>query len=132
MFVWFVFRERRDGLWQSGLLWEDSAPKPALATFAAAARRLDARHPVLPESAEVARVPALELAYHVPPGTPIDVVVDGARKVAVPLEPDGWLEVPVDDRTSGTDELGLRATDAYGHSIVRTVHLGGAETIEVD
>src|SRR5262245_13714767 len=76
MFIWFVFRDRADGLWQSGLLAEDASPKPALASFAASAQRLDARNPVLPDTAQVARVPALELAYYVPAGTPVDVTVD--------------------------------------------------------
>jgi hypothetical protein len=122
MFVWFVFRDRVDGLWQSGLLADDEAPKPALGAFAAAAARLDARNPVLPEDVEVARVPALELAYHVPAGTPIDVRVEGAPVVSVPLDPDGWLDVPVDD-AAGVEAVGVRATDVYGHSVSRTVHL---------
>jgi hypothetical protein len=130
--LWFIFRDRADGLWQSGLLSEDGVPKPALESLAAAAERLDARNPVLPESVEVARVPALELAYHVPAGTPIDVSVDGAPRLAVTLERDGWLEVPVEDRQREADELGVRATDAYGHSVLRIVRLGSPETIEVD
>ena len=130
MFVWFVFRDQLDGLWQSGLLWDDSTPKPALASFAAAARRLDGRHPVLPEGAEVARVPALELAYYVPAGTPVDLTVDGAPSEAAPLERDGWLEVPLDDPRR--DALVVRLTDPHGHSVSRTVRVGGPETIEVD
>ena len=68
MFVWFVFRDPVDGLWQSGLLSTDGSPKPALETFTVSAQRLDGRDPVLPENAEVARVSALELAYYVPVG----------------------------------------------------------------
>ena len=113
MFVWFVFRDRSDGLWQSGLLWEDSSPKPALERFAAAAQRLDARNPVLPESAEVARVPALELAYYVPAGTPVDVTIDGVTERRRPLERDGWLDVPLG--TPRSDTLDLRVTDPHGH-----------------
>lgn len=130
MFVWFVFRDRRDGLWQSGLLREDSVPKPALASFAATARRLDGRNPVLPESVEVARVPALELAYYVPAGTPVAVSIDGARSQAVPLERDGWLEVPLEDPTP--DSLDLRMTDPHGHSVSRTVRIGEPNTIEFE
>jgi hypothetical protein len=131
MLVWFVFRDRPDG-WQSGLLSDDAVPKPALESFAESAERLDARNPVLPESVEVARVPALELAYDVPVGTPIDVDIDGAPKLAVPLERDGWLEVPMEDQQPGAESIWVRATDAYGHSVVRTVRVGGLETIEVD
>lgn len=129
MFIWFVFRDRRDGLWESGLLWEDSASKPALESFSAAARRLDGRNPVLPESVEVARVPALELAYYVPAGTPVDVTIDGAPVPAVPLEESGWLEVPVDD--AGRDTLDLHVTDPHGHSVSRTVRIG-PEPIELE
>jgi Cellulase (glycosyl hydrolase family 5) len=130
MFVWFVFRDRLDGLWQSGLLQENSTPKPALASFAAAARRLDGRNPVLPESVEVARVPALELAYYIPVGTPVDVTVDGARSRPVPLEPDGWIEVPVDDARG--DALDVRVTDPHGHSVSRTVQISRPEATELE
>jgi hypothetical protein len=129
LFVWFVFRDREDGLWQSGLLAEDAAPKPALESFAAAARRLDGRNPVLPEGVEVARVPALELAYHVPAGTPVGVTIDGARRPAVPLEQDGWLEVPLDEPER--DAHDVRVTDPHGHSVSRTVRIG-PEPIELE
>jgi polysaccharide biosynthesis protein PslG len=130
MFIWFVFRDRADGLWQSGLLREDGSPKPTFERFAASAQRLDARHPVLPESAEVARVPALELAYYVPAGTPVEVAVEGAPERAVPLESDGWLEVPLS--ASQRDELDVRITDPHGHSVSRTVQLAERETIHTD
>jgi hypothetical protein len=125
-----VFRDRLDGLWQSGLLKEDGNPKPALEPFAEVTQELDGRNPVLPESVEVARVPALELAYYVPPGTPLGVTVDGAQKPAVPLEADGWLEVPVGD--SVRYPVNVRVTDPHGHSVSRTVQLLDAETIQVD
>lgn len=130
MFVWFVFRDREDGLWQSGLLSEDSSPKPALGRFAEAAHRLDARNPLLPESAEVARVSALELAYYVPAGTPVDVTVDGVQEPAVPLERDGWLDVPLADPRRGT--IDVRVTDPQGHAVTRKVELGDSPSIEVD
>jgi Cellulase (glycosyl hydrolase family 5) len=130
MFVWFVFRDRLDGLWQSGVVGEDSVQKPALESFAAAARSLDARNPLLPESVAVARVPALELAYYVPAGTPVKVTIDGAASHAVLLEQDGWLELPLDDPRG--EALDVRLTDPHGHSISRTVQLRDPETIEVD
>ena len=127
MFVWFVFRDRDDGLWQSGLLREDASPKPALETFAASAKQLDGRDPVLPDSAEVARVSALELAYYVPAGTPVDVTVDGEREPAVPLERDGWVEVPLNGLPR--DELDVRVTDPHGHAVTRRLELREPETI---
>jgi hypothetical protein len=121
MFVWFVFRDRDAGLWQSGLLREDGSPKPALERFTASAQRLDARNPVLPESVDVARVPALELAYYVPAGTPVDVTVDGVPEPAVPLERDGWLDVPLPE--ARPDSVDVRLTDPHGHAVTRTVQL---------
>ena len=121
MFVWFVLRDPIDGLWQSGLLSNDGSPKPALETFTVSAQRLDGRDPVLPENAQVARVPALELAYYVPAGTALDVVVDGEREPAVPLERDGWVEVPLDGRPR--DELDVRVADPHGHAVTRTLQL---------
>jgi hypothetical protein len=121
MFVWFGFRDRRDGPWQSGLLWENSRAKPALASFAATAQRLDGRNPLLPEGAKVALVPALELAYYVPAGTDVEVTIDGTSSESVPLERDGWLEVPLEDRTR--DALTVRVTDPHGHSVVRAIRV---------
>jgi cellulase (glycosyl hydrolase family 5) len=129
VFLWFVFRDRSDGLWQSGLLNEDASPKPALETFAEVAHRLDARNPVLPETAEVARVPALELAYYVPAGTPVDVTVDGVSQPAVPLERDGWLDVALEP---GRNTVDVRVTDPHGHTVVRTVRLEDSAAIVVD
>jgi hypothetical protein len=121
MFIWFVFRDRSDALWQSGLLAEDASPKPALESFAAAAEQLDGRDPVLPADADVARVSALALAYYVPAGTPVDVTVDGQREPAVPLERDGWVEVPLDGVSR--DEADVRVTDPHGHAVTRTLQL---------
>ena len=109
---------------------EDSSPKPALERFAETAQRLDARNPVLPESAEVARVPALELAYYVPAGTPVDVTVDGVLTPAVPLERDGWLDVPLVDPRR--DTVDVRVTDPHGHAVTRRVELRDPRSIDVD
>ena len=44
MFIWFVFRDHRTSVWQSGLRTRSGAPKPALSRFTTAARTLDARN----------------------------------------------------------------------------------------
>ena len=46
MFVWFVFRDHAASEWQSGLLTESGAAKPALAKWRAAALSLDARNAI--------------------------------------------------------------------------------------
>jgi hypothetical protein len=131
MFLWFIFRDRAGNPWESGFLGEDGSPKPALARFAEVAESVDGRNPVLPEDVQVARVPALELAFHTPAGTPIHVTIERGEEVAVPLERDGWLDVPVDGRPG--EVLAVRATDPYGNSVSRTVRLvGGRKTIELD
>lgn len=47
MFVWFVFRDNRTSLWQSGLLTRSGAAKPALARFRSFAAGVDARNAVV-------------------------------------------------------------------------------------
>jgi hypothetical protein len=91
--------------------------------------RVDGRHPLLPDDAEVARLPLLELAFHTPADTPLDVTVE-SEVIAVPLERDGWIDVPIDG--SPGDVLAVQARDAFGHTVSRTVRLGSTETFEVD
>jgi hypothetical protein len=122
MFLWFVLRDRAETPWQSGLLATDGSPKPALDRFAEIAMDLDGRNPVLPEDARVARLPTLELAFYTPAGASIAVTVESER-TTVPLERDGWIEVPVDGGPG--DVLAVRASDPFGHTVSRTVRLGG-------
>jgi Cellulase (glycosyl hydrolase family 5) len=129
MFLWFVFRDREETPWQSGLLDEDASEKPSFARFAEIAARVDGRNPVLPEGAEAARLPALELAFHTPAGTPIEVSVESER-TAVPLEPDGWIDVPVDGAPG--DVLDVNARDPFGHTVSRTVRIQDSGAFEVD
>jgi hypothetical protein len=110
------------------LIAADGTPKPALETFTAAAQDLDPRNPVLPDDAELARVPALELAYYVPAGAPVEVRTAGGDTFSVPLGADGWIEVPLDGAES---VVALRASDAHGHAVDRTVRLGTA-SVEFD
>jgi hypothetical protein len=128
LLVWFVLRDRDGEPWQSGLIAADGTPKPALETFTAAAEDLDPRNPVLPDDAELARVPALELAYYVPAGAPVEVRTAGGDTFSVPLGADGWIEVPLDGAES---VVALRASDAHGHAVDRTVRLGTA-SVEFD
>jgi hypothetical protein len=115
MLVWFVLRDRRGEPWQSGLIDAEGQPKPALGRFAAAARRLDAQDPVVPRGVKRVRVPALELAYYIPAGTSIEVHVLGARPFSVPLQRDGWLELPLDHVHAST--VRIWATDGRGHFV---------------
>ena len=118
-FLWFILRDTPGTPWQSGLLSEDGSPKPSLATFTVSARGLDARNPVIPEDADSARVPALELAYSTPAGDPIQVAIDGAEAVSVPLGQDGWIEVPLANVASRA--LEIEATNSHGQAVQRVV-----------
>ena len=72
MFIWFIFRDDPTSTWQSGLENQDNSRKPAFATFAAGARKLDIRSPVVyikaKKSNPVIRVPVWELLYRDGPG----------------------------------------------------------------
>ena len=80
-------------------------------TFAASAQRLDARNPVLPQSADVARLPALELAYYVPAGTPVDVkfrYAPNGRITVTAWLPDKEAAAEMElDRAAGLTEDGI-------------------------
>ena len=121
MFVWFILRDTPGTPWQSGLLDENGSPKPAFAVFGAAASALDARNPVLPSDAELARLPALELAFSTPAADPIAVDVDGADPVTVPLGEDGWIEVPLENPERPV--LEVEATNPHGQAIHRSLQL---------
>ncbi len=126
--VWFTLVDRPGDRWQSGLVAEDGSTKPAYERFAAVASTLDPRNPVLPSGADVARVPALELAYYVPAGAPVAVETDTGETFSVPLGEDGWLDVPVADENS---VVSLRVTDEHGHAVERVVHVG-TSSVEFD
>ncbi len=120
MFVWFVFHDRSETPWQSGLIATDGRAKPALAAFSRAARRLSVREPLVADDAGRVYVPALELAYRTPAGSAIQI--QGVRPISfsVHLRKDGWLNVPL----TGADGplIAFRAVDGNGDSIWRFVH----------
>jgi Cellulase (glycosyl hydrolase family 5) len=76
MFVWFIFRDDRTSVWQSGMLTRSGAAKPVLARFRAAARSLDARNPLMRVKAGVnptVTVPFRELAANARPGDTVGI-----------------------------------------------------------
>jgi len=65
LFIWFIMRDDPTSTWQSGLLNRDGSRKPAFSTFAAAAKAVDARSPIIRvkrNQVPVVRIPVLELA----------------------------------------------------------------------
>ena len=108
MLVWFVLRDSDGNPWQSGLLDLDGRVKPAWYRFSGAARAVDGQDPVATRDVGSVLVPALELAYHNPAGTPVTIELNG-RTFERPLRQDGWLEIPIPETRQ--PELELTATD---------------------
>jgi Glycosyl hydrolases family 39 len=72
MLVWFILRDDPTSTWQSGLINRNDTRKPAFAAFAAKAKLVDARNPLVRAKlnrAPVVRLPVLELAARNPVGT---------------------------------------------------------------
>jgi hypothetical protein len=135
MFIWFVLRDRATVPWQSGLLTAGGAKKLAFATFAAAARAVDARNALIETTVTnpVVRVSALTIAAHAAVGATIGVtyaVWDGSTAVAsgqpvVTLERDGWITLRPEftPQTGHTYRLTIEAGDINGNFVHRTVVL---------
>jgi hypothetical protein len=91
MFIWFTLRDDPAyDTWDSGLIGDAGLRKPAFAAFAAAARPLDARDPVLEVAAgssrPVLRLPLWELAIRNGVGGRIGSVISvwsGGRRIGV-------------------------------------------------
>jgi len=60
MFIWFIFRDDPTSIWESGLITQGGARKPAYAAFASAAKPLDARNPIV--RAKLNRAPIVRLS----------------------------------------------------------------------
>jgi hypothetical protein len=134
MFVWFVLKDQSGNKWSSGLLARSGSRKPAFSTFAAIARAVDGRNPLITARGGRANptvsVPATLLAAGNPPGTRIGVtyqVLDGRRLVTaaqpeVALSRLGYLTFRADFRpTSGrTYRVNILATDINGNELSRT------------
>jgi hypothetical protein len=119
MFVWFVFHDRPETPWQSGLIAADGRPKPALSALSHLAHRLSVRQPLVADGAARVYVPALELAYRAPPGSPIQIQGVLPYSFSVHLRRDGWLNVPL--KGAGGPTIAFRAADDNGNSIWRFV-----------
>ena len=137
LFVWFMLRDHPGERWQSGLLDQEHAEKPAFATFAALARALDARNaqvelaPVA--GGQVIHVPALELKWHIPTGARIGIryVLRACGRVlssgtpASHISADGWVPfaIPSAPRVAARYELELELHDVHGFRVRRGFEL---------
>jgi cellulase (glycosyl hydrolase family 5) len=140
MFIWFVLRDDPSDPWQSGLLDEAGARKPAFATFAARAGALDVRNAIIYVKAGRAsptiRVSALEFlglsGATVRVGITYKVFFKGKlvpRGVGQPetrLGNDGWLTLSLNafrPQAKRSYVCTIDANDANGNKIKRTLTL---------
>jgi aryl-phospho-beta-D-glucosidase BglC (GH1 family) len=135
MFVWFILSDHRGVAWESGLLTSAGVAKPAYATFAAAARTVDARNAIVPVRGAnpFVRFSALPMSYYSPPGSPVGVayqvwedglvIAGGVPLVALGV--DGWVTLPLEftPQAGKTYTLTLRANQESGVVVLRTITL---------
>lgn len=134
MFIWFIFRDDPTSAWHSGLLNEDSTPKPSLAAFNSLARSVDVRHVemlVKPGTSNpVLRLPVWALAARdgvgAALGATISVVYGRQTTVVQPTSAigvDGYaaFRVPITKaRLNGLYNVELTIGDINGNKVVRT------------
>jgi hypothetical protein len=135
MFIWLMLRNHPGTPWQSGI-----DGKPALQAFSTGARQYDPRNPLVPFTGQrrsfLLRVPALELRWHLTPGSRVGIeylVAIRGRPVAAGMlasrvAADGWVPVPLHFAAVPQYDytLTLRIEDVHGFRVTRTVQLVGA------
>jgi hypothetical protein len=87
LFIWFVFRDSKHGLWQSGLFDERGRMRPSYKTFSALARSVDGQTlTIKPGVAPTIELAVPKLAFVTPAGSTIGItyrVYEGRKLVAV-------------------------------------------------
>jgi hypothetical protein len=138
MFIWFIFRDDPTSTWQSGLENEDNSHKPAFATFAAGARALDYRNPLVRikpgTSNPVVRIPVLEFLARdgagATLGSTISVTFRG-KSIAVKqpqatVSVDGYasFKIPITKaQRNGLYVAYIKIGDAHANSVERVAEL---------
>lgn len=139
MFVWFIFEDTRTSLWQSGLYRLNGVPKRARNVFEAAARPLDARHPVVRVKAgttPVVSLSARSFGATNKAGATIGIrwTAESARQTAATgqfasvLRSDGWVDVRLDGlvpQKGRTYVVQITAEDYSKNEVARTVTIVG-------
>jgi hypothetical protein len=135
MFIWFIFRDSKTSLWQSGLFSASGAQKPAYRTFTALAKLMAGETQTVKAGVPpVVTLTVNRFAYGDPPGTIIGVkyfVSDPSGKVvgtgepAVPLLPNASVKFvaqfnPVAGKTY---QIQMEAQDVNGNVVTHTYAL---------
>ena len=138
MFIWFILRDDPTSTWQSGLLEQGGARKPAFSVFSGLDRLFDARNSIITMKAgitnPVVRVSALEIAARSGPGSVVGVgirVFTSKGKLAGTSQPqaivglDGYLSIPVPIKTQKKTSYSVLCDieDANGNKVSRSLSL---------
>jgi Cellulase (glycosyl hydrolase family 5) len=136
MFIWFILRDDPTSTWQSGLENRDGTRKPAYSTFAAAAKPVDARNPIVKAKVGVAplvRIPVLELAAHNGAGSNVGANVKvfgpnsayyGTNQMQGVIGTDGWASFQfASNGTKRTYFLYFDINDKNGNVLKRSATL---------
>ena len=147
MFIWFTFRDDPTySTWDSGLIGDAGARKPALAAFADAAASLDARNPVVAVRADTARpvlrLPLWELAIRDGVGGRVGSVISvyscgrriGTATPEARIDVDGYASFPLPIRRV---RAGARyrvylsdINDIHGNRVSRTAVVVGLPRLD--
>jgi hypothetical protein len=135
MFIWFILNDRKSVRWESGLLTAAGAKKPAFATFAALASRVDARNAIVQVSGAnpLVRFSVLPMGRYAAVGTPVGVAyqvwqagsVIAGEAPLLTLDADGWVSLrpAFTPRLGSTYTLTIRANHESGIVVERTITL---------
>jgi hypothetical protein len=142
MFIWFILQDSPNNPWESGLVAESGALKPAFARFAALARPLDARNAIVyvqPRPRPYLLVSGLPIGFYSEPGSVIGItytLVDGARaattrQTAALLGPDSWFGFHAEfrPRVGRSYVVRITASDINGNEVRRTLTLVCRRTV---
>lgn len=135
VFIWFIMRDDPTSTWQSGLLNRDGSRKPAFSTFAAVAKAVDARSPIIRVKRNVVpviRIPVLELAARDGVGEVIGSTIrvfNHGRLVSVAqlqtkIDVDGWATFVFGrSAVAATYVVTFDINDKNGNTLQRTATL---------
>jgi hypothetical protein len=137
MFVWFILQDSPNNPWDSGLVAESGALKPAFVRFATLARPLDARNAIVvvrPRPRPYLLVSGLPIGFYSQAGSVIGItytLVDGPREPAMTrqtaalLRTDSWFGFHANftPRVGRSYVVRITASDINGNEVRRTLTL---------
>ena len=141
MYIWFLLRDDPTSAWQSGLLSQNDAEKPAANAFPALARLFDPRNPIAyvrsGTTQPVVQVPVLEIAAKDGPGASVFTTAKaylngkliGVTQPTGAVTATGYvsLRTPVPRVTKGVEYLiSFEMSDVNGNWIYRYLTIVGS------